>query len=168
MRHGDKKYDNGKALSFRFDPPLKEKAYEEIPSKFNAYVEKYQIATENRVYFYDPSISVKHDIHDHKGKLIAKEGKKVNPLDYQEMKQNLLFIDSDIEKQLHWALAEHKKNHSVIILVNGSIMQIMRDYKTRIYFDQNGFLFNSFKIKAVPAKVSQDGDLLRIEEFVLW
>ncbi len=130
-------------------------------------VEKYQIATENRVYFYDPSISVKHDIHDHKGKLIAKEGKKVNPLDYQEMKQNLLFIDSDIEKQLHWALAEHKKNHSVIILVNGSIMQIMRDYKTRIYFDQNGFLFNSFKIKAVPAKVSQDGDLLRIEEFVL-
>ncbi|MBT4922417.1 MAG: type-F conjugative transfer system protein TraW [Rickettsiales bacterium] len=130
-------------------------------------VEGYSIASQHKVYYHDPSISVQYDIKDHLGNIIVPKGTTVNPLQHQSLQQDLIFIDADVKEQLNWALADHKKSYAMIILVNGSIMEIMRDHKVRIYFDQNGYLMKTFNIGAVPAKVSQEGDLLRIEELVL-
>ena len=99
--------------------------------------------------------------------VVVAKGTRVNPLHHQSFKQDLIFIDADIQSQLDWALEENRNTNAMIILVKGSILQIMRDYKVRIYFDQNGFLLKSFNIEAVPARVSQEGDLLKIEELVI-
>jgi conjugal transfer pilus assembly protein TraW len=130
-------------------------------------VSGFKIADENRVFFHDPSISVQYDIKDHIGNIVVAKGTRVNPLHHQSFKQDLIFIDADIQSQLDWALEENRNTNAMIILVKGSILQIMRDYKVRIYFDQNGFLLKSFNIEAVPARVSQEGDLLKIEELVI-
>ena len=51
-----------------------------------------------------------------------------------------------------------------IILVKGNILDLMKDNKTRLYFDQGGVLTGKFGIKQVPAIVLQDELKLLIRE----
>ena len=120
-----------------------------------------------REFDHDPSITVSKDIKDHRGRIIVSKGRKVNPLHFQKLPNDLIFIDGDDQEQVNWALKKAKIRSTVIILVKGNIMQLMRDYQTRIYFDQNGYLTKVFGIKAVPAFVIQNGDRLRVKEVVL-
>ena len=46
-------------------------------------------------------------------------------------------------------------------------LDLMRQWQTRIYFDQGGILTAKFGITQVPAVIVQDGDRLRIEEVKL-
>ena len=44
----------------------------------------------------------------------------------------------------------------------------LEEQKNRpVYFDQNGFLIDKFKLEHIPARLSQDGLLLKIEEVSL-
>ena len=53
------------------------------------------------------------------------------------------------------------------ILVGGSYMDLMRSWKLRLYYDQEGVLVRKFGITAVPAIVSQEGQRLRIDEVLI-
>jgi conjugal transfer pilus assembly protein TraW len=117
-----------------------------------------------REFIFDPTITLKQDITDHKGNLIAPKGKKVNPLDYHSLPENLLFIDGDDKKQVVWAKKQAKIHSSMIILTKGAIIDLMKSEKIRFYFDQDGFLIRTFGIKAVPAIVYQEGKVLKIRE----
>src|SRR3546814_13619204 len=48
-----------------------------------------------RSWDYDPSIAIERDIRDQKGNLIAAAGHRVNPLDFVEIRQDLVFVDGD-------------------------------------------------------------------------
>lgn len=122
-------------------------------------------ALEDRSRLFDPSIRVAEDIHDHEGRLIAKAGTLVNPLDYVTLSKDLLFIDGRDEAQVTWALGI--KRPAKIVLVAGPVAALMREHKRALYFDQKGLLTRRFQIAAVPASVSQDGRRLRIQEFPL-
>ena len=116
---------------------------------------------------YDPSVTAQNDIYDHIGNIIVKKGTSVNPLHYQNLPENLLFINGDNKQQVKWALSKAKQYPAIIILVKGNIMQLMRDNKTRLYFDQNGYLIKTFNIQSLPAEIYQDQDVLKVREAAL-
>ena len=120
--------------------------------------------TEEREYYYDPSHTVMKDIHDQDGRVFVSKGRVVNPLQYLPLDQKLIFINGDSEKQVEWSLALAKKEKVKIILVKGNILDLMKDNKTRLYFDQGGVLTGKFGIKQVPAIVLQDELKLLIRE----
>jgi len=116
-----------------------------------------------RTFRFDPTITVPYDLKDHTGRLIHQAGTTVNPLHTHSLTQSLLFIDGDDKDQVAWAmkLAEPSK----IILTNGSPFDLMEQHPDRtVYFDQHGALTGKLGIQQIPARVTQSGDQLQIEE----
>ncbi|MDA0902096.1 MAG: type-F conjugative transfer system protein TraW [Proteobacteria bacterium] len=130
-------------------------------------VEGLSKAIKTREFIYDPSVTSNKDIYDHQGNIVVKQGTKVNPLHYQNLPQRLLFINGDDKDQVKWAFDKSKQHQSLIILTQGNVMQLMRDNKTRIYFDQNGYLIKTFNIQNLPAEVYQEEDILKIREVAI-
>jgi len=122
---------------------------------------------------WDPSIIVDEDIKDHKGNMIARKGTHVNPLDYRSFGKPLLLIQGEDASQVEWALKQDAKDTHVvdtcvvIVLVSGKPLHLARIHNKTFYFDQGAILSNKFSIKAVPARISQKGKALLIEEFNL-
>jgi len=118
-----------------------------------------------RRFFYDPTLVVSEDLKDAQGKIFHHKGEQVNPLKTFSLEKPLVFINADDKAQLDWALAfEEKNQESILILVQGSVFELMRQLKRPLYFDQGGWLIRKFGIQQVPAWVSQTGKKLIIEE----
>ena len=122
-------------------------------------------ATKNRSFTLDPTFEVKEDIRDSKGNLIAKRGTKINPLEKMQLNSSLLFLNGDDKEQLSWA--KRQKGVNKWILVQGKPIEIEEKLSRPIFFDQNGFYTSRFKIENTPAKVSQKGRALLVEEVAL-
>jgi conjugal transfer pilus assembly protein TraW len=122
----------------------------------------------HRVYYFDPSIELSHDIIGLNGETIAKAGTVINPLEIMPLHETLLFINADDSKQLSWAIKKDKEleGKTKWILVNGSITDTIQKIKKQVYFDQEGRLTSHFKMEHVPATLQQDGLSLKIEEYV--
>ncbi len=116
-----------------------------------------------RTWFYDTSITLNRDIRDHEGRIIAARGTRVNPLEQVGLREPLLFVDGTNQKQMLWVLGQRGK----IVLTGGSPGGLSRAHERPMFFDQKSSLTNRFGIRAVPAKVSQEGSLLKIEEIPL-
>lgn len=123
-------------------------------------VEGIQKTQEERSYYFDPSVTVENDIRDHKGALIHAKGTKVNPLKTFSWGVPLLLIDGSDQEQVSWALAQTGK----VVLVKGSPIELYRQTGHRFYFDQGGKITQKFQIRQVPARISQDGINLLIQE----
>ncbi|MDA0344662.1 MAG: type-F conjugative transfer system protein TraW [Proteobacteria bacterium] len=123
-------------------------------------VEGLRNTQEARSYYFDPSITVENDIRDHNGLLIHAKGTKVNPLKMFSWGDPLLLIDGSDEDQVSWALGQTGK----VVLVKGSPIELFRQTGTRFYFDQGGKIVEKFQIRQVPARISQAGLNLLVEE----
>ena len=123
-------------------------------------------ASADRVHYIDPTVTVPYDIMDHEGRIIHPAGTSVNPLKYKGLSRRLLFIDGDQADQVGWAKQLHSQSSGLtkVILVNGPIMDLMRNWGEPLYFDQGGRLVDYFEIKSLPASVVQDGERLRVDE----
>jgi conjugal transfer pilus assembly protein TraW len=119
-------------------------------------------------WLFDPSVFLDKNLTDQNGRVFYKAGTKVNPLDHLSLTRTLIFIDGDDETQVKWAIKQDKlkKNKTKIILVKGAIIDLMKQTKTRLYFDQNGTLTKKFSIEHTPT-VEQEGKKLRISEVLL-
>lgn len=119
-----------------------------------------------RTFYYDPTYTVPSNIVDAKGNVLFPAGYRKNPLEVFSLSQHLLFFDGRDAKQVKLArrLIDHYDGRVMPILVAGSFMNLMRDWKQHVYFDQFGFLVNKLGIGQVPALVSQEGLQLRIDE----
>jgi conjugal transfer pilus assembly protein TraW len=117
----------------------------------------------------DPSMTLSQDLKDHQGRIFAKSGTTFNPLTVVSLKNSLLFIDADDEKQVTWAKLKNREfeNHIKLILVKGSVSQTEKIFHQRIYFDQQGQLTQHFHIEHVPAMVSQEVLNLKVTEDVV-
>ena len=121
-----------------------------------------------RIFLFDPSLTLEEDIKDHEGNLIAAKGTKVNPLETLSWGAPMLFIDGKDDAQVMWACAQAQQHPSIkIILTRGRPIQMEEEKGFPIYFDQGGVLTTKFGIRSVPARVSQKGSFLKIEEIVL-
>lgn len=123
-------------------------------------------ATQNRTFYWDPTITAPRTVLDPSGNTVVKEGTKVNPLDYVSMPENMLFFDGSDEKQVKKmeSLYAHYKGQLKSIMVKGKPLDLSRRYNRQIYFDQGGELVRKLGITKVPSLVSQQGKLLRIDE----
>lgn len=126
-------------------------------------------ATRLRTFYYDPSITVTRNITDATGKILVPAGTRVNPLDYVSLSKKLFFFDARDKAQVRQAeeVILQLGGRVKPILTGGSYMALMRLWKRQVYFDQQGALVKKFGIEHVPAIVSQEGKLLRIDEIVL-
>ncbi len=122
-----------------------------------------------RTFYYDPSITVTRNVTDAKGKLLVPAGTRVNPLDYVSLSKKLFFFDARDKAQVRQAedLIRRLDGRVKPILTGGSYMGLMRQWKRKVYFDQQGTLVKKFGIEHVPALVGQEGTMLRIDEIVL-
>jgi conjugal transfer pilus assembly protein TraW len=119
-----------------------------------------------RVFYWDPTIRAPKTIRDPNGNVIVEAGKTVNPLDYVNMSSHLLFFDGTDAAQVDMAggLYKHYKGAVKPILVAGRPLDLSRQWKHQVYFDQGGSLVRKLGIVRVPSLVSQEGKKLRIDE----
>ena len=117
-------------------------------------------------HYYDPSMITDKDIVDATGRILFPRGTRVNPLDYVGWNTYLLFADGRDEAQLAYCKNIIAKSDRPVklVLVAGSPLELMRKWKSSIYFDQSGTLTKRFEITQVPAIVRQEGKRLRIDE----
>jgi conjugal transfer pilus assembly protein TraW len=113
---------------------------------------------------FDPSITLAQDILDAEGKIIARQGTVVNPLDHIALSDDLLFFDGSNNEHIEWAKTQPK---ACWILVSGSPFELENQLNRPVYFDQAGVLTEKFGIGAIPVRISQEGKRLKIEEICL-
>ena len=119
-------------------------------------VEGIDHSQKTREYKFDPTITVKRDLYNHRKLIFAKKGEKFNPLDRLSLTKSLLFIDGEEEKQIQWALRKVEANErSKIILINGYPFNLQEKLRRDIFFDQHGILIKKLGIQHVPAIVFQ-------------
>ena len=119
-----------------------------------------------RTFHFDPSIEVPHPISDAEGRLIVAPGTRVNPLDVVSLSRPLFFFDARDAEQVELARRElaGQRGQVKLILTGGSYLDLMRRMKQTVYYDQKGLLTTRLGIRQVPARVTQDGKRLRIDE----
>jgi conjugal transfer pilus assembly protein TraW len=123
---------------------------------------------EPRSWLFDPSIIVPQDFSDHRGRVFARAGQRINPLErLPGFDRILIFLDGDDAALAQLANGpihlggEHRVR---LILTKGAPMELMRRRRVQFYFDQEAKLSTHFGIRQVPARVEKDGDKLRISE----
>ncbi len=121
-----------------------------------------------RTRYFDPSIVLSQNITDHEGTVLWSAGTTVNPLDYISMTQQWLFFNADDPEQAAWAYAYIKRHPKQVhpILTQGAVLDLMKTWQVRLYFDQGGRYAERFALKTVPSLISQEGKKLRIDEIV--
>lgn len=118
-----------------------------------------KVIKDNRRLF-DPSFVASHQIKDHEGNIMIEKGAKINPLDTFRWGDPLLLLDGEDQAQINWAKSQKGK----WVLIKGNPFEIEKTYKRQVFFDQLGRIIHHFEITHVPAKISQQGKLLLIEE----
>jgi len=126
-------------------------------------------ADRTRTHYYNPSVVAPADIRDAEGRLIHAAGTQVNPLDYVSMTRSLLFIDGDDPEQVEWVrrLTEQNPDGYKVILTQGAILELSESLNQWLYFDQRQVYTRKLSISTLPARVYQEGRLLRIDELNL-
>ena len=113
------------------------------------------------VHYFDPKIVAKQDIQDAQGRIIVEKGASYSPLEHVSLSEELLFFDGDDAAHIEWA--KSLEGSTKWILVAGHPLGLEKQEKRAVYFDQNGLLTRKLSITAIPARVSQDRLLLKIE-----
>lgn len=121
----------------------------------------------NRAFDIDLTIQVDRDLADHKGQVFAPAGTVVNPLAYSHFRKTILFIDGDDPEQVEWAVAQGTELDSLIVLIKGAPLELMRKHGRRFWFDQDGVMTGRFQIARLPSRVFRMDPVMRVEEVAL-
>ena len=122
--------------------------------------------THPRSYHIDPTWTAASTILTPDGKTVVEAGQTVNPLDYITWSRKFLFFDGRDPLQVAKAAQIITAEGGAVraIMVAGKPLDLTRQWKRQIYFDQGGTLTRKFGIQQVPALVYQDGKVLRVDE----
>ena len=115
----------------------------------------------------DLSITLTEDLVDHQGIVFARAGTVVNPMAYSRFNKRIVLIDGDDPDQVSFALSDGDELNTLLVLVNGDPLGLMREHGRRFYFDQDAVLVNRFGIQNVPAVVQRADPLMQVEEIAL-
>ena len=119
-------------------------------------------ARSRKTYYYDPTFTLEESIVDRNGSVLFLKGTRVNPLQHTTLLSGLLFLDGTNLSHLAWARSQ--QGSFKWILVQGNPFELEEKENRPVYFDQQGFSVSKFKIEHIPARVTQEGLLLKIEE----
>jgi conjugal transfer pilus assembly protein TraW len=155
--------DEGKRLLAGMDAQLRQ--IRESQSVVPTPVPGITPSPQHSSFLFDPSISLKQDLADHKGTRFYNAGDRVNPLDAMTLSKRYVFIDGDKPSQMAWAKRMQAQQETMIILVKGDPVTLMRDNDLTVFFDQEGAMVSRFQLKHVPCSMHQEGKMLRITEW---
>lgn len=125
--------------------------------------------TRHQTHHYKPEVVLDQPITDSKGRVLYPAGTKVNALGkLASYSPCWLFFNADDEAQVRWAQREvtHCANPKMI-LTGGAVSSAERVLNATIYFDQAGRITHKLRIKSVPARVTRNGNQLRIDELTI-
>lgn len=127
------------------------------------------MASKSRTVYYDPTFVVEENITDDSGRILVAAGTTINPLDRVSLSRPLVFFDARDKNQVAFAkrYLDGRAGLAKPILVGGSYFDLMKQWQTPVYFDQQSALIRKLGIRHVPAIVVQDGKRLRIDEIAL-
>jgi conjugal transfer pilus assembly protein TraW len=93
-------------------------------------------------------------------------GARINPLTITNLSKRLVFFDGRDSEQVAAVhrMVQHDSKKVKPILIAGSWLDLTQSWKQQVYFDQQGVLSKRFGIQAVPAVISQHGDVLLHQE----
>jgi conjugal transfer pilus assembly protein TraW len=133
-----------------------------------APVKGLRTAQVDRSYLFDPSVRFEESVLNDKGRVVIPAGTNANPLSVVSLPAKLLFFDGRDPAQVVRVQAELLATRTPVtpILVGGSPLMLANAWKRPVYFDQDGRMVRRFGIAAVPARVTQQGQVLLIQEFV--
>lgn len=119
-----------------------------------------------RTFYVDPSFVLDRNILDPQGRILFTAGSRHNPLDVVTLSKHLLFFDARDQQQVirARALIGNYQGRVKPILTAGSYLDLMKAWRTPVFYDQQGALTRRLGIGQVPALVSQEGKRLRIDE----
>lgn len=118
-------------------------------------------ASETRSFYFDPTVEMGKEVKDLEGRVIVRRGERINPLETVSLSEELLFFDGGNPLHIAWA----KEQKGRWILVAGSPSELEESEERPVYFDQLGVLTERLGLQRIPCRVSQEGLLLKIEEF---
>lgn len=125
-------------------------------------------AVTTRSFAFDPTFTVRETITDMQGRVIAKQGDQVNPLDRVPFSEVLYFLDGDNRAQVAWVKKQIAGQMNFkVILVNGNIRETSDTLDEPVYFDQAGVLTTKFGFTHTPVRISRDDRVLKVEEVAL-
>jgi len=107
-------------------------------------------AISRREWLHDPSAVTDDDVVDQKGNVVIAAGTRVNPLDYVQLRQQLVFVNGDRKAEVDWAVGNYTAAGAKIIFVAGSPFDSMKPYQRRFYFDQGGSLSAKLAFNTPP------------------
>ena len=119
-----------------------------------------------RTFYLDPTWTLERSVVDEQGNVLFPAGTHVNPFDFDRLTKTLLFFDARDKKQVAFAkrfMAESKLPVKPI-LIAGTPLKLMREWKREVFYDQGGALSKRFSIAQSPAVVTQEGKRLRVDE----
>lgn len=119
-----------------------------------------------RTFYHVPTMIMDHDIRGVDGAILFARGLKVNPLDHVSLRDELIFFDGRDRRQVSFVKQTMRKLKGAAkpIMVAGEPLNLMRNWKHRVFYDQGGALVRRLGIRQVPAVVTQDGKRLRVDE----
>lgn len=114
----------------------------------------------------DPTYTFPSDFKDPAGKVMVAAGTKVNPLAGLPMSNEYLFIDGREFEQIAIAkrFVDSDPIRHRVVLVAGDYNALADKLGVKVYFDQKGLLTQRLAIKQVPARLYQDGSVLKVQE----
>ena len=112
----------------------------------------------------DMSVTLTQDLMDHQGRVFARAGTVVNPLDYTHFNQRIVIFDGDNPDQVAFALSEGNEIDTLLVLVNGAPLELMREHGRRFYFDQDGQMVEKFQISRLPSEVFRGNRTMIVRE----
>lgn len=156
--------DSGEMAKMQRDTEARLKAHAVRP----APVAGLSPAVTSRSFAFDPTFTVRETITDMQGRVIARQGDRVNPLDRVPFSEVLYFLDGDSPAQAAWVKKQIAGQVNFkVILVNGNIRDVSEVLDEPVYFDQAGVLTTKFGFSHTPVRISRDGQILKVEEVAL-
>ncbi|MDP1635214.1 MAG: type-F conjugative transfer system protein TraW, partial [Gallionellaceae bacterium] len=106
-----------------------------------------------RTFYHDPTMIMDHDIRGVDGAILFARGLKVNPLDHVSLRDELIFFDGRDRRQVSFVKQTMRKLKGAAkpIMVAGEPLNLMRDWKHRVFYDQGGAQVRRLGIRQVPA-----------------
>ncbi|WP_232487615.1 type-F conjugative transfer system protein TraW [Burkholderia ubonensis] len=129
-----------------------------------APVDGIRTATTRSEQLIDPTVTYPEPVRTDDGRIVIPAGTRVNPLDIMPFTETLVFFDGrDPEQAAAVARLLARPNARVKpVLIAGSWLDLTKQFKTQVYFDQNGTLSHRFGISEVPALIRQQGKALSL------
>lgn len=124
-------------------------------------------ATVARAFTVDLTMTLDRDLADHKGRVFARAGTRVNPLEYSRFSKRIVMIDGDNPDQVAFALSEGNELDTLIVLTSGPSLELMRKHGRRFWFDMDAQMSTKFGITALPSVITREDPMMRVEEIPL-